>query len=236
VADDDRRDRPPVGSVAEEAARLLEALSDLTGGYRPHHEKEGTAAEHTAAEHHEGQDTASEDTASPVEGRCEHCGARNGTGQAVVCQLCPVCQGLGLLRALRPETVDRLADFAGAVAATLRDLAVQQPEPPRAGARGARPRRGGTWGAGTWGAGTWGAGTWGAGGADAGADAGEADAWGTATDHPTGTRSGRVEDIPVEDVAVDDTIPDDTDPGDTDPGDTDPGDTGTAQGSGSVRP
>jgi hypothetical protein len=41
-----------------------------------------------------------------------------------------VCQGLGLLRALRPETVDRLADLAGAVAMTLRDLAAQRREAP----------------------------------------------------------------------------------------------------------
>jgi hypothetical protein len=47
-------------------------------------------------------------------------------GQAVTCQLCPVCQGIGLLRSVRPETVDRLADLAGALAATLRDIAGQR--------------------------------------------------------------------------------------------------------------
>jgi hypothetical protein len=58
----------------------------------------------------------------------------------VVCQLCPVCQGLGLLRSVRPETVDRLADLAGAIAATLRDLAAQrrEPAPERPDARPAR--------------------------------------------------------------------------------------------------
>jgi hypothetical protein len=44
----------------------------------------------------------------------------------VTCQLCPVCQGIGLLRSVRPETVDRLADLAGALAATLRDIAGQR--------------------------------------------------------------------------------------------------------------
>jgi hypothetical protein len=57
-------------------------------------------------------------------------------GQAVTCQLCPVCQGIGLLRSVRPETVDRLADLAGALAATLRDIAGQR----RADAGGA-PRK-----------------------------------------------------------------------------------------------
>jgi hypothetical protein len=37
--------------------------------------------------------------------------------------VCPICQGIALLRAVRPETVDRLADLAGALAATLRDVA-----------------------------------------------------------------------------------------------------------------
>jgi hypothetical protein len=60
-------------------------------------------------------------------------------GQAVTCQLCPVCQGIALVRSVRPETVDRLADLAGALAATLRDLADQR----RAGARGSAPRPGG---------------------------------------------------------------------------------------------
>jgi hypothetical protein len=34
-----------------------------------------------------------------------------------------VCQGIGLLCSVRPETVDRLADLAGALAATLREVA-----------------------------------------------------------------------------------------------------------------
>jgi hypothetical protein len=56
-------------------------------------------------------------------GRCEHCGGVTGVGRAASCQVCPVCQGIALLRTVRPETVDRLADLAGAVAATLRDVA-----------------------------------------------------------------------------------------------------------------
>ena len=36
--------------------------------------------------------------------------------------MCPICQGIALLRTVRPETVDRLADLAGAVAATLREV------------------------------------------------------------------------------------------------------------------
>ena len=69
---------------------------------------------------------ASDAGADPGQSRCASCGAENGVGQAVACQLCPVCQGIGLLRSVRPETVDRLADLAGALAATLRDIAGQR--------------------------------------------------------------------------------------------------------------
>ena len=65
-------------------------------------------------------------------------------GRAVSCQVCPICQGIALLRTVRPETVDRLADLAGAVAATLRDVAAQSGRRARAGdpADGGRPRSG----------------------------------------------------------------------------------------------
>jgi hypothetical protein len=95
-----------VGSVAEEAARLLDALGGWASTtHNPY------AAKPASPESDEGGR------------RCESCGAENGMGQAVTCQLCPVCQGLTLLRSVRPETVDRLADLAGAVTEVLRDLA-----------------------------------------------------------------------------------------------------------------
>ena len=40
-----------------------------------------------------------------------------------MCHLCPVCQLLRVVRTVRPETVDRLADLAAAVTETLRDVA-----------------------------------------------------------------------------------------------------------------
>ena len=120
MADDER---PAVGTVAQEAARLLDAL----GGWAS-----TTQAGYAAAA---GRGRTSPDDAGPDRDhdagggqapRCEACGAANGVGQAVTCQLCPVCQGIGLLRSVRPETVDRLADLAGALAATLRDMAGQR--------------------------------------------------------------------------------------------------------------
>lgn len=99
-------EHPGVGSVAEEAARLLDAL----GGWASTTHNPYAAKPASPESDESGR-------------RCESCGAENGMGQAVTCQLCPVCQGLTLLRAVRPETVDRLADLAGAVTEVLRDLA-----------------------------------------------------------------------------------------------------------------
>lgn len=133
--------QPPVGSVgsvAEEAARLLDALGGWVSasGYAaaPAHSDVpdpdvpgATAAEGPG----EPRAAADEDSVPPGEtrshgpGHCDQCGAADGTGQAVACQWCPVCQGIGLLRSVRPETVDRLADLAGALATALRDVATQ---------------------------------------------------------------------------------------------------------------
>ena len=112
------QERPPVGSVAEEAARLLDAVQGWAGshGYAGGPEP-GESAPH---------DDPPDDTAAGAAHRCPTCGAQDGAGQAVVCQLCPVCQGIGLLRSVRPETVDRLADLAGALAATLREVAASR--------------------------------------------------------------------------------------------------------------
>jgi hypothetical protein len=64
----------------------------------------------------------------PAEGVCSHCGAEPGDTRRddipSNCQLCPLCRGIGLLRSVRPETVDLLADLAMAVAAGLRDLSL----------------------------------------------------------------------------------------------------------------
>lgn len=155
-----------VGTVAEETARLVEALGDWA--------RSATAGEAAQPEHPAQPDQAAPDQAAPDQtgdaGRgddaaeaarpgggsaaadqagtrhtpgCERCGGTGpAAGEATACQLCPVCQGIALLRAVRPETVERLADLAGALSGVLRDLAAERagqgaparPEPP--------PRRG----------------------------------------------------------------------------------------------
>lgn len=164
------QERAPVGSVAEEAARLLDALGGwaASSGYAAAADRreppDGGTPGASQADPSSQADTSSQpDPArgagpsgrapgggqagqgdpSLTGGHCQHCGAENGAGRAVVCGLCPVCQGIGLLRSVRPETVDRLADLAGVLAGTLRELAEQRrgtasgPDAPRSRAAGA---------------------------------------------------------------------------------------------------
>ncbi len=117
------RDRPragSVGSVAEETARLLDALLAGTSG-TPGPE------EATESAYARGEAPASEPAADP----CPTCGHVPGAGHATVqdgevCHLCPVCQLLRVVRTVRPETLDRLADLAAAVTDTLRDVAASR--------------------------------------------------------------------------------------------------------------
>jgi hypothetical protein len=138
--------------VAEEAARLLDALSDWgvaaarSAGHPPAHATNAEGVDDEAGVGADDRAGVGADDRAGVGGdeetaasRCPSCGAENGAGRAVVCQLCPVCHGLGLLRSVRPETVDRLADLAGAIAVTLRDLAADRRE--AAPAREARASR-----------------------------------------------------------------------------------------------
>ena len=111
--------RPPLGSVAEETARLLDALLSGAGG-SGHDEASGAAYRTDPA-----------DPSQPATAEaCPTCGHVPGPDQTVtdgdVCRLCPVCQLLRVVRTVRPETLDRMADLAAAVTETLRDVAASR--------------------------------------------------------------------------------------------------------------
>src|SRR3954467_5318815 len=55
------------------------------------------------------------------------------TGSAE-CQMCPVCQGIGVLRHVRPEAIEHLLDAAASFVAALK-TAVPTPAPARPAAR-----------------------------------------------------------------------------------------------------
>ncbi|MGB8385047.1 MAG: hypothetical protein WCG47_28045 [Dermatophilaceae bacterium] len=115
---------PDVGSVAEEAARLIGLLAS-----------ELTDAEARAAGAR----------ASARTGVCETCGHdasadgtnHSGRQQDSVCRLCPVCQLVAFVRSISPDTIDRLADVVDMVSVGLRGLAESRRE-----AAAARPPTG----------------------------------------------------------------------------------------------
>lgn len=159
------------GTVAQEAARLVEAFGGwaraaAAGGAADHASttdapaEPGSGARSRHDHDHESDHDHDHDPESDPEPEfdpeadrrtpevCANCGAARGVGRSASCQVCPVCQGIALLRAVRPETIDRLADLAGWVAASLRDVAEHQrdgrtqqtrtpPEPPATGSGGA---------------------------------------------------------------------------------------------------
>ncbi|MBM6402450.1 hypothetical protein [Phycicoccus sonneratiae] len=102
-----------VGSVAEEAGRLLESLRRGQGA------GDGPPAG--------GRDTGG---AGPREERTEPGGF---SCDDPVCQWCPVCRTSAFVRQLSPETLSGLAELAGFAASVLGDLAASR-------ARQDRPR------------------------------------------------------------------------------------------------
>ena len=137
-----------IGTVAEEAARLISAVAAMANstGTTTHDPSPyaGGPVQDPASPHTEHawppEDSVRSDDARPERAAtlgtppgdpdpgappvCSACGGVND-GTPVACKLCPLCQGIALMRSVRPETVDRLADFASAMAATLRDMATQ---------------------------------------------------------------------------------------------------------------
>ena len=136
-----------IGTVAQEAARLIEDMvtmarssytrdddaSAYTGA--PAEEPvspdaaDATHAPYAAGPAEDSRAGGSEATDEPSEGACSQCGAHRddslGHDIPSSCRLCPLCRGIALLRSVRPETVDLLADLAVSLAAGLRDVAMR---------------------------------------------------------------------------------------------------------------
>jgi hypothetical protein len=106
-----------IGTVAQEAARLIEDMATMARSSSGRTSEPGPdAAAPPPAEGPEADD--------PWPGACSVCGGERDDTPAT-CRLCPLCRGIALLRSVRPETVDLMADLAVAVAASLRDVATR---------------------------------------------------------------------------------------------------------------
>lgn len=93
----------PVGSLATEAALLLDAIAGRLESLRP---GDGLGA------------TAPEEV--PAAGACPQCG--HDPSAASACTACPLCRLIAVLRGERPETTARLVDGALTVVRALRAL------------------------------------------------------------------------------------------------------------------
>lgn len=114
--DADARLDAAVGSVADEAAKLLEALGRSQAPRRQ--SSSGTAESDEAPESSESFD----DSSAPQ----DH--VHVAMGDAETCTWCPVCRSVTLLKGVSPETLGRLADLATAAATLLADLASRHTE------------------------------------------------------------------------------------------------------------
>ena len=132
-----------VGSVADEAAQLVELLvgrhpwlGTPVGAEGAGAGAGGDAANPAGddggrpgpgpADAREGRGPdADERTGSPrpaTQGECT-CG-----GRAPACQVCPICQVISFVSQVSPETIDKAADLVNFAATALRDLATAQRE------------------------------------------------------------------------------------------------------------
>jgi hypothetical protein len=108
----DETQTAPPGSVADEAALLVDLLSSRGWG--------GPTAGRSDRSS-DGSQESSETGSRAHRGECT-CG---GTTPAA-CRLCPVCQLISFVQRLSPDTLDRVADVVELAATGLRDFAHAQ--------------------------------------------------------------------------------------------------------------
>lgn len=136
------QDPPSIGTVAQEAARLIEDMASMArsssrsegtsnpyargrgGAHEPAHGPASPEAPRAPRRDHVPGPSGAGAFEMAGDGLCSACGSERDSTPAS-CRLCPVCRGIGLLRSVRPETVDLLADLAMSVAGTLRDVATR---------------------------------------------------------------------------------------------------------------
>ena len=117
-----------VGSVADEATRLLQSLrrsaADAAAGERPASPEVPADAGGAPPA---GTRTGPGSTDAAGDGEGDGATASSAASGAGVhdpfCPWCPLCRGAAAVRTLSPETLTRLADLAGVAATVLADLA-----------------------------------------------------------------------------------------------------------------
>lgn len=117
-------------SVADEAMRLAEAFAvwaqngKLAADVAAHDEPNGAPTDETAGGGTNSEDVSS--TASAARATAPSCDCAHGEAVEAVCRLCPVCRMAGLVQAVQPDLLDRVADLLGLVAGGLHSAAQQR--------------------------------------------------------------------------------------------------------------
>jgi hypothetical protein len=104
-----------VGSVADEATRLLESLRRSAA-------EAAEAGDRGPRAGSEGAPASAAEAGSAAPPRPDDVEPDAGTHDPA-CQWCPLCRSAAVVRSLSPQTLDRLADLAGLAATVLADLA-----------------------------------------------------------------------------------------------------------------
>ncbi|MFC6706386.1 hypothetical protein [Flexivirga alba] len=113
-------------NVADEAMRLAEAFAvwaqngKLAADVAMHDAPADQAAT-------SGTESADAPSAPPRDGTAApSCDCAHGAAVEAVCRMCPVCRMAGLVQAVQPDLLDRVADLLGLVAGGLHSAAEQR--------------------------------------------------------------------------------------------------------------
>lgn len=113
--EDEEKSATPSEPAAVGACSMCGAERDGTQGY-------DSSEYYDGSDRHDSDDSDdSDDSADPHNADTD--GRPDSKDIPYACRLCPVCKGIELLRSVRPETVDLLADLALSLATSLRDVA-----------------------------------------------------------------------------------------------------------------
>lgn len=104
-------------SVADEAAKLAQAFS-------------------LWAQTGRGATTDRTDGSAPDADGATACGCGHGDSVEAVCRMCPVCRVAGMLQAVQPDLLDRVADLLSVVAGGLHSAAEERRAQGTAGTTG----------------------------------------------------------------------------------------------------
>lgn len=112
-------------SVADEAMRLAEAFAVWAQNSKQ--AADASAADGGAPEESPVTDQApAREPAAPAgapHGTAPGCDCAQGPAVEAVCRMCPVCRLAGLVQAVQPDLLDRVADLLGVLASGLRTTA-----------------------------------------------------------------------------------------------------------------